>query len=473
MSEHEETAVATPDAESAVAGSVLIDADCIPDILEAGLTPEDFSAARPRRVYETALALYRVGTPVDPVAIQAAAPDELPVSYLAQLMEITPTAASAGDYARMVKESALRRKAATIALSLSQPGADAAAAFDSLQEVAFQQAQTRAARKTGLDYFRDFTRKIQEETFSPCSTGMQRLDWLLSGGMRQQELVVLGGAPGIGKTAFTQQLFEGIAKRGIPVLYFNLEMSRDQLYARSISRLIARDGGSVTAAQVLDGSTWTKTQGMAVEAACRTYAQTVAPYISYNPMSGRTVALSAIVGAMTAEAEKAKKQAAAAPCVVLDYLQLVEGEPKQDQAEVIKRAVKALKDYAIRYNTFVFVIMANNRESNKSGQATMDSGRDTSAIEYTADTMLQLAYTASVRPKQSDRLTPDQILSVTDETERIRLKSDVTLRVVKKRNGEPGRAMRFYFDGANSLYTPYETQHGDFNMLPNVPVPWD
>ena len=162
-----------------------------------------------------------------------------------------------------------------------------------------------------------------------------------------------------------------------------------------------------------------------------------------------------------------------APCVVLDYLQLLEGEPKQEQTEVTKRAVKELKDYAIRYNTVVFVIMANNRESNKSGQASMDSGRDTSAIEYTADTMLQLAYTASIREKKSERLTPDQILSTADEQERQRLKSDVTLRVVKKRNGEPGQSMRFYFDGANSRYTPYSARCDDFARLPDsAPVPF-
>jgi replicative DNA helicase len=168
---------------------------------------------------------------------------------------------------------------------------------------------------------------------------------------------------------------------------------------------------------------------------------------------------------MTAAAENAKRDGGMAPAVVLDYLQLIEGEAKQEQAEVIKRAVKAMKDYAIRYNTFVFVIIANNRESNKTGQASMDSGRDTSAIEYSADTMLQLAYTASLKRKGDGRLTPDQILSIEDEETRLRVKSDVTLRVVKKRNGEPGRSMRFHFDGASSRYTPFESRYDNFDIV--------
>lgn len=473
MTEADNQTIAAADAENAVAGAILIDAQCIPVILETGLTPEDFTAERTRRIYSIALDLFKAGKAIDPVTIRAEAPD-LAADYLLQLMEITPTAANAAVYARMVQETALRRKAAAVALSLSEPGADTAATVERLQQIATQQAQLNSTRKTGVDFFREFVQNIQTTAFTPCETGMPDFDRLLSGGLRPQELVILGGAPGIGKTAFTQQLFEGIAAKGVPVLYFNLEMSREQLFARSISRLIAKEGGNITAAQVMDGSSWDKEQGQAIERACRRYAQEVAPHISYNPMSGRTAALSAILGTMTAEAEKARRNGTQPPCVVLDYLQLVEGEPKQEQAEVTKRTVKALKDYAIRYNTFVFAIMANNRESNKTGQASMDSGRDTSAIEYTADTMLQLTYTASIRPKPSDRLTPDQILATENEWERMRLKSDVTVRVVKKRSGEPGRSLRFYFDGARSLYTLYDTRHEDFYNLPDtMPTPWD
>lgn len=453
------------DAEMSVAGSILIDPRCLPDILEAELTPEDFSDGPMRKIFSIACRLYSEGREIDPVIIRAEAPEEISKDFVLQLMEITPTAANAAQYARIIKQTALKRKAATTAMRLSQPGTDMTATLEELQDLAFQQMQITATKKSGMDFFREFVQNIQTDSYTPFQTGMPEFDRLLSGGLRAQELVMLGGAPGIGKTAFTQQLFEGIAAQGTPVLYFNLEMSREQLFARSISRLIAREGGSVPPAEVMDGSAWTEAQGKHIEKACRLYARDVAPYISYNPMSGRTAALSAILGAMTAAAEKAKRGGSKAPAVVLDYLQLIEGEAKQEQAEVIKRAVKAMKDYAIRYNTFVFVIMANNRESNKTGKASMDSGRDTSAIEYSADTMLQLAYTASMKRDGGKTLSPDQILSIEDDDMRIRIKSDVTLRVVKKRNGEPGRSMRFYFDGASSRYTPFDTRHNDFDVV--------
>ena len=94
-----------------------------------GLTPEDFTAERTRRIYGIALDLYKAGKAIDPVTIRAEAPD-LAADYLLQLMEITPTAANAAVYARMVQETALRRKAAAVALSLSEPGADTAATVE-------------------------------------------------------------------------------------------------------------------------------------------------------------------------------------------------------------------------------------------------------------------------------------------------------------------------------------------------------
>lgn len=472
MSDFGEQISAVADAENAVVGAILIDPRCLPDVLETELAPDDFSLDPARLVYSIACRRYAEGKEIDPVIIRAEAPDELPTDYLRQLMEVTPTAANAAYYAKTVRGAALRRKAADTALRLSEPDVDVSAILEEMQELSFQQIQLNTTRKNGTDYFREFVRNIQTDMFTPYQTGMPEFDRLLSGGLRPQELVMLGGAPGIGKTAFTQQLFEGIAAQGTHVLYFNLEMSREQLFARSISRLIAREGVRITPAQIMDGNEWDDEQGYAIENACRLYIRDIAPYITYNPMSGRTAALSSILGSMTSAAERAKRDGRKAPAVVLDYLQLIEGDPKQEQSDAIKRAIKAMKDYAIRYDTFVFVIMANNRESNKSGQATMDSGRDTSAIEYSADTMLQLAYTASLAPKNK-RLTPDQILATENEQDRQRLKSDVTLRVVKKRNGEPGRTMRFYFDGSSSRYTPFDTRYENWDVIKGQSTPFD
>lgn len=457
------------DAECSVLGSILIDARCLADLIP--LAPADFSTDANREIFKAIISLQDAHAAIDPVtvldAMHNAGTDFAGCrDYVLQLMEITPTAVNARRYSKSVRREALRRQAAAISMDISNPlhAADLLTNTQRLSDITDMLCALDAEdTRSNEQLFDDFIAAIQTDTFKPFASGMPDFDGILSGGIRPQELVILGGAPGIGKTAFTQQLFETMAQNGIDVIYFNLEMSREQLLARSLARMISKDGGKVSALEILQGYNWTTEQGKTIEAAARRYRREIAPHIVYNPMQNRSATLASILAAMTNAAERATKAGTAAPAVVVDYLQLVECDDRMEQSEIIKRAVKAFKDYAIKYNTFVFVIMANNRASNASGKATQESGRDTSAIEYSADTMLQLAYTASLRRK--DALTPDEILSEEDPAERLRLKSEVTLRVVKKRSGEPGHTLPLYFDGASSRFYPIDSKHDDFVEL--------
>ena len=132
-----------------------------------------------------------------------------------------------------------------------------------------------------------------------------------------------------------------------------------------------------------------------------------------------------------------------APCVVLDYLQILRGREREDDIAIIKRAMGSLKDFAIKHDTFVFVIMANNRAANRSGDVTMESGRDSSALEYGADIQLGLAYTYCLKKyggKSKDDLTPEEM-------------KFLTLKITKGRWGGPGTDVNLYFDGETMSYT--------------------
>ena len=255
--------------------------------------------------------------------------------------------------------------------------------------------ETHTAPTDGASLFDAFLGKIQTEKYRPIETGMTDLDRLLGGGIMRQGLIMLGAAPGMGKTTLAQQIFETMAKNGTEVLYFNLEMSREQLLARSISREISNDGAKLTAAQILRGYEWSDLQRRMIEKAAAKYRKDIAPNMVYNPGGdgGNIIpTIPAIMGALHGAGDRAKAEGKQSPVAVIDYLQLIQSEGREDQGETIKKAVAAFKQYAINYETFVFVIMANNRMSNASGHATMESGRDTSAIEYSADILLQMTF---------------------------------------------------------------------------------
>lgn len=252
--------------------------------------------------------------------------------------------------------------------------------------------EEEAKHKPGAAMIQSFLQEITSRKYEPMPTGLEPLDEAIGGGFLRQTLVMMGAAPGMGKSFFAQQLFEGMANLGHNVLYFNLEMSRDQMLARSFARLSRqRYGADMSAIDVLQGYRWTDAQRATVERTASAYAAETAPHMAYNP-GGSTAQLDIILEQMNNAAQRAADAGKDAPLVVIDYLHLLRGDQREDVQTTVKRAMDAFKGYAMRYNTVVFVILAFNRDSNKGGKVNQDSGRDSSAIEYSADLMLGLNY---------------------------------------------------------------------------------
>lgn len=299
--------------------------------------------------------------------------------------------------------------------------------------------------RTGAGMVNTFLEVIQTRRYEPIPTGIRDIDYALEGGLMRQQLVLLGAPPAAGKTALAQWLFEGMAARGITSVYLNLEMSREQMLARSIARLsAAKTGTKISATRVLQGYKWTDEERAAILRAANEYKQTIAPYMVYNP-DGIAANLDSIITYIETEAQRAEKTGQAAPLVILDYLQLIGGQPREDGTEVIKRAVAALKGYAIKHNTIAFVIMAHNREANKKGETTMESGRDTSALEYSADLQFGLDFT---RCKKRDGHVRKTAIDLTAED-----KHFITLKINKARFSQVGREVDLYFNGETMTFT--------------------
>lgn len=325
------------------------------------------------------------------------------------------------------------------------------------------ETENNAVVRDSVELFDSFMGKIQTEAYKPLKTGMTDFDRLLGGGIMKQSLVILSAAPGTGKTTLAQQIFETMAKDGNDVVFLNLEMSREQLLARSVSRIVKRNGGTLTASGILQGYSWTDTQRRQATEAADEYRTRIAPKMHYNP-DGCTTDIQAITDALTREANAALQAGKRPPVVVLDYLHLVTSSQREEQSEIVKKTVAALKDYAIKYDTFVFAISATNRTSNASGTISLDSGRDSSAIEYTADIALSLNYAAlhdkerltftdgngkHHENEEADARNPDHMEYLQRQKPRKML-----VQVLKNRMSEPGGKLYLAFDAAYSKFTP-------------------
>lgn len=354
----------------------------------------------------------------------------------------------------------------------------------------------------------EFLNEIQSERFKPIKTGLSQLDNALDGGLERKTLVTLASAPGVGKTAFCQYLFENMARSGHDVIYVNLEMDRSQLLSRSIARIayerrkpavkVSSMTWAETAQQIIDndvtaitvrrGYKWTDGQRKKIMDALDDYRENIAPhfyYVTTNPENSGAIKrnLSDIMQKLELMTEAIKADGRPTPLVCIDYLQFVnddlytfDNSKKPDTAEAIAEILGTFKAYAMKHSTVVLLIMANNRTANKDGRASMDSGRDTSNIEYSGDTMLSLTYTAIedrwITPELNEDGTPkkdnkNNTKYQAIDIDNINARKDICaengtesaigkrlcVKVVKSRGGQARKSARFIFDGAHMSFT--------------------
>ena len=295
-----------------------------------------------------------------------------------------------------------------------------------------------------------FFERIKETTYEPIPTGLKYIDDAIGGGMMRGQMVVLGAAPGIGKTALATWIFSKLALKRIPSIYLNLEMSGDQLTARRFSTAIAEDGHTLTPAEILQGYKRNPEELEWIKAA----ADKITAIDAYMTSPERIdAALGAVTAHIEAEAVAAEKAGQRAPFVVLDYLQKVTGNPSEDKTVVIQRATAAMKEYALKHKSIAFVIVAHNRESNKGGKITMEAARDTSDIEYTADLQMGISYTGCL--KEYTRIgrdgKPYTYYRAPSDLNPIEQKF-LTVKITKARFGESGVVEHLYFDGATMTF---------------------
>ena len=342
-----------------------------------------------------------------------------------------------------------------------------------------EEREAELRKRTGEGMLDDFLLTVTtKRDFEPIPTGIKDIDRATQGGFIRKTLVMLGAPPAMGKTALAQWIFENIAQAGQDVLYINLEMSREQLLARSISRIAWKyDRKDINALDVLRGYSWTEDQRESILKAANIYKRDIATHFIYNP-NGVTNSIDSILKAMAAETARIKAQGKPEPLICIDYLQLIDSG-ERDAIEGMKSIIFQLKNFAKENNTVVFAIMANNRASNKSGTVDMESGRDTSTLEYSADLMLGLSYTA-IEDRRTYSYTMDgkSVTKVYDLEAIRRLKkkayeageelpavcNEVSLKVLKNRFGEPERRANLIFDGKHSTFnlSEYKFRAEDF-----------
>lgn len=283
----------------------------------------------------------------------------------------------------------------------------------------------------------------------PIATGFPRLDDLFFGGMRAG-LYVLSAVPSWGKSAFCGQLTDTAAAAGRNVLYFTLEMSTEELAARSISREMYLDGlidnhpeRAKSAVQVMYGTRcgeWSDAERSALDRAYTRYAQYAGRIYIFE--DAQTVEeLRDIVRDFIEQHPHELP-----PLVILDYLQIM--RPPADAKSTVEgldRIATDLKRLSRAAQCPLFVLSSVNRDSYKGSGGTnssdsgLASGRGSGAIEFSADVLMLGTWLKAV--------TGDGKFSEFEE--RRRDPRQIAIRVLKNRAGRCGQVEFTYRSKVN------------------------
>ena len=244
----------SPQAEQAVLGSMLIDPDCIKDVMDK-LRPEDFYLRANRDIFETIYHMFVYSRPIDGVTVagemeKTGVYNDNTRDYLLQLMDVTPTSANVMEYVQIVLDKSLMRQVASAAGSISAMVLDGAGDAGDMLEAAEQKVYAIRRGRSAQNMvpvsmvLEDVMAHLAEltasggKTLPGLSTGLSAVDAKING-LNKSDLLLLAARPGMGKTSMALNVALSAAREsGKTVAIFSLEMSKEQL----VTRLIASEG---------------------------------------------------------------------------------------------------------------------------------------------------------------------------------------------------------------------------------------
>ena len=380
--------------EQAVLGSMLIDAECIKDVMDQ-LQPEDFYLRQNREIFETIYSMFTYAKPVDGITVSeemqrnGTYDENVTRNYLIQLMEITPTSANVMEYVKIVRDKALMRSVAQAAAEVTALVQEGTGSATDLLEAAEQKifAIRRGqgsrdmvpVRQVLPDVLDRLSEMSESDNHLPgLSTGLSAVDAKITG-LNKSDLLLLAARPGMGKTSFALNVALNVAKNSQKtVAVFSLEMSAEQLVTRLLASEALVENGRLKTGNLRE-TDWQKIADAA------TTLNRLDIRIDDNPM-------------LTAADMNAKcRRLDNLGLVVIDYLQLMTsaggkghgGENRQQVVSDISRMLKIMaKELDVPVICLSQLSRANEKRDDK--RPMLSDLRESGAIEQDADIVMFL-----------------------------------------------------------------------------------
>lgn len=399
------------DAERAVIGAMLVSETAVAAVAEA-LAAEDFYSETHRVLFRAMMRLYSKGDPIDQLTLL----DELRGMgeldriggrpYIFQLVESVPTASNASRYAEIVRGKALLRAVIDAGSRISEDAfrepEDVNEALDSAEQLIYSVSnRTLQDRLSPVSELAPGALEMIQRLYEAegqvtgVETGFEDLDRLTTG-FHKSDLVVLAARPAMGKTAMAlNAIWHAAGVQGLPVAIFSLEMSKEQLVQRLISqttRIATQDlrSGNVKAED------WPKlVRGVNEVSRAPIWIDDTAG-VGLMEMRAKVRRLASRLNA---------QDETPLSLVVVDYLQLMVGNARDNRQQEIAEISRGLKVLARDLDVPVLAIAQLSRavEQRHDKRPLLSDLRDSGAIEQDADMVMFLYRDEYYNPDSDDK----------------------------------------------------------------------
>ena len=332
-------------------------------------------------------------------------------------------------------------------------------------------------------------------------TGFTELDKKLDGGFMGEQLIFLGAISSLGKTSYALQIATQIAEQGKDVLIFSLEMSKNELNAKTISRYTHiltsgkkdqyRQKYRLTTRDILSGRVGEMVFKQAQDEQAKVFTEALE---ATKKIAGN---VRIFVGENDVDVDKVReivdvhiRATNKRPFVILDYLQILQASPEaatSDKRLLTDYDVTRLKVLSRDFHIPVLVISAFNRTSYLE-PVSMGSFRESSGIEYSSDILLAMQYqgmdyqkhwftTQTGKKKKVFESTQDHNTRVRELLDKMDTDGangsplPIELKILKNRNGSKGSlyfdflpAYNYYVEKTTSSYV-YEYDEDDAEAI--------
>ena len=401
------------DAEKAVIGSMIMDADAVVAASEM-ITGDDFYQRQYGILFDAMVELYNEGKPVDVLTLQERlkmkdVPEEFSsIEFISELVSSVPTSANVRHYAQTVSDDATLRRLIRVNEEIANTCYQHRESLDEIMNTPEKRIFDVLQKKSTDEYvpIKDVVLSVIDKieaaarhkgTVTGLATGFYDLDYKTSG-LQPSDLILIAARPSMGKTAFVLNLAQYMCVRNhVPTAIFSLEMSKDQLVNRILSMESKVDSQSMRTG-TLQPADWEKLIESAGVISTAPLIIDDTPGISITELRSkcRKYKLENDLG-----------------LVIIDYLQLMTGgsrkqESRQQEISEISRSLKAL---AREINAPVIALSQLSRacETRPDHRPMLSDLRESGAIEQDADVVMFL-YRDDYYNKDTDKKNISEVI---------------------------------------------------------------